>query len=196
MGELGTTPESLETRLQARGRLHLISSGSPLDLLPICLSLTLISPDLPPTGYSGPVRAVGRAGSHRRGGDAARGAISHQSPKIFDRPPSTSRDLPSSSQRRTKTELARNAMVCVMLRLLECAARPFLLLQHPHPRSAARPLILTSPRPPGPSLCPSTTTCGSRYYPGVLFLTSNRVRALDPAFQARRLATLSRPLPP
>lgn len=43
---------------------------------------------------------------------------------------------------RTKSEVHRNAMVCVMLRLLE-------------------------------------------YYQGVLFLTSNRVDALDPAFQSR-----------
>ena len=45
-------------------------------------------------------------------------------------------------ERRTKSEIQRNAMVCVMLRLLE-------------------------------------------YYQGVLFLTSNRVEALDPAFQSR-----------
>ena len=45
-------------------------------------------------------------------------------------------------ERRTKSEIHRNAMVCVMLRLLE-------------------------------------------YYQGVLFLTSNRVEALDPAFQSR-----------
>jgi len=43
---------------------------------------------------------------------------------------------------RTKSDIVRNAMVCVMLRLLE-------------------------------------------YYQGVLFLTSNRVDALDPAFQSR-----------
>lgn len=45
-------------------------------------------------------------------------------------------------ERRTKDSIIRNAMVCVMLRLLE-------------------------------------------YFPGVLFLTSNRVDALDPAFQSR-----------
>ena len=45
-------------------------------------------------------------------------------------------------ERRTKSDIVRNAMVCVMLRLLE-------------------------------------------YYTGVLFLTSNRVEALDPAFQSR-----------
>ena len=45
-------------------------------------------------------------------------------------------------ERRTKSDIVRNAMVCVMLRLLE-------------------------------------------YYQGVLFLTSNRVEALDPAFQSR-----------
>ena len=45
-------------------------------------------------------------------------------------------------ERRTKSDIVRNAMVCVMLRLLE-------------------------------------------YYTGVLFLTSNRVESLDPAFQSR-----------
>ncbi|KAL1515773.1 hypothetical protein AB1Y20_002389 [Prymnesium parvum] len=45
-------------------------------------------------------------------------------------------------ERRSKSEILRNAMVCVMLRLLE-------------------------------------------YFQGVLFLTSNRVEALDPAFQSR-----------
>ena len=45
-------------------------------------------------------------------------------------------------ERRTKTDILRNAMVCVMLRLLD-------------------------------------------YYQGVLFLTSNRVASLDPAFQSR-----------
>ena len=45
-------------------------------------------------------------------------------------------------ERRTKDDLVRNAMVCVMLRLLE-------------------------------------------YYTGILFLTTNRVESLDPAFQSR-----------
>ena len=45
-------------------------------------------------------------------------------------------------ERRTKNDLVRNAMVCVMLRLLE-------------------------------------------YYTGILFLTTNRVESLDPAFQSR-----------
>ena len=45
-------------------------------------------------------------------------------------------------ERRTKNDLVRNAMVCVMLRLLE-------------------------------------------YYSGILFLTTNRVESLDPAFQSR-----------
>ena len=45
-------------------------------------------------------------------------------------------------ERRTKDDLVRNAMVCVMLRLLE-------------------------------------------YYSGILFLTTNRVESLDPAFQSR-----------
>jgi hypothetical protein len=45
-------------------------------------------------------------------------------------------------ERRTKNDIVRNAMVCVMLRLLE-------------------------------------------YYTGILFLTTNRVQSLDPAFQSR-----------
>ena len=45
-------------------------------------------------------------------------------------------------ERRTKNDIVRNAMVCVMLRLLE-------------------------------------------YYKGILFLTTNRVESLDPAFQSR-----------
>jgi SpoVK/Ycf46/Vps4 family AAA+-type ATPase len=45
-------------------------------------------------------------------------------------------------ERRTKNDIVRNAMVCVMLRLLE-------------------------------------------YYSGILFLTTNRVESLDPAFQSR-----------
>jgi AAA+ superfamily predicted ATPase len=45
-------------------------------------------------------------------------------------------------ERRTKNDIVRNAMVCVMLRLLE-------------------------------------------YYTGILFLTTNRVESLDPAFQSR-----------
>ena len=83
MGELGTTPEALEERLQ--------------DVLDLCVpwgALVLI--------------------------DEAEMLL----------------------EQRTKSEVLRNAMVCVMLRLLE-------------------------------------------YYSGILFLTTNRVEALDPAFQSR-----------
>mmetsp|Transcript_21925 Transcript_21925/g.31460 ORF Transcript_21925/g.31460 Transcript_21925/m.31460 type:complete len:457 (+) Transcript_21925:33-1403(+) len=83
MGELGTTPESLEERLQ--------------DILDLCIpwkALVLI--------------------------DEAEMLLEH----------------------RSKNDIVRNAMVCVMLRLLE-------------------------------------------YYSGILFLTTNRVESLDPAFQSR-----------
>ena len=53
-------------------------------------------------------------------------------------------------ERRTKSEILRNAMVCVMLRLLE-------------------------------------------YYRGILFLTTNRVESLDPAFQSRVTCALKYP---
>ena len=83
MGELGTTPESLEERL--------------LDVLDLCVpwgALVLI--------------------------DEAEMLL----------------------ERRSKSDIVRNAMVCIMLRLLE-------------------------------------------YYRGILFLTTNRVESLDPAFQSR-----------
>ena len=51
---------------------------------------------------------------------------------------------------RSRNEVIRNAMVCVMLRLIE-------------------------------------------YYTGILFLTTNRISALDPAFQSRVQCTLEYP---
>lgn len=83
MGELGTTPESLEDRLQ--------------DILDLCI----------------PWKAL----------------------VLID-------EAEMLLERRTKDDIVRNAMVCVMLRLLE-------------------------------------------YYTGILFLTTNRVDSLDPAFQSR-----------
>jgi SpoVK/Ycf46/Vps4 family AAA+-type ATPase len=83
MGELGTTPESLESRLQ--------------DILDLC--------------------------------------IPWQALVLID-------EAEMLLERRSKNDLVRNAMVCVMLRLLE-------------------------------------------YYSGILFLTTNRVESLDPAFQSR-----------
>lgn len=89
MGELGTTPEVLEERLQ--------------DILDLCI----------------PWRAL----------------------VLID-------EAEMLLERRTKDDLVRNAMVCVMLRLLE-------------------------------------------YYTGILFLTTNRVDSLDPAFQSRVQCALS-----
>jgi len=83
MGELGTTPETLEERLQ--------------DILDLCV----------------PWKAL----------------------VLID-------EAEMLLERRTKSDIIRNAMVCVMLRLLE-------------------------------------------YYSGILFLTTNRVESLDPAFQSR-----------
>lgn len=83
MGELGTSPESLEERLQ--------------DILDLCI----------------PWKAL----------------------VLID-------EAEMLLERRTKNDIVRNAMVCVMLRLLE-------------------------------------------YYSGILFLTTNRVESLDPAFQSR-----------
>jgi hypothetical protein len=83
MGELGTTPEALEERLQ--------------DILDLCV----------------PWKAL----------------------VLID-------EAEMLLERRTKSDIIRNAMVCVMLRLLE-------------------------------------------YYSGILFLTTNRVESLDPAFQSR-----------
>jgi SpoVK/Ycf46/Vps4 family AAA+-type ATPase len=83
MGELGTSPESLEERLQ--------------DVLDLCI----------------PWKAL----------------------VLID-------EAEMLLERRTKHDIVRNAMVCVMLRLLE-------------------------------------------YYRGILFLTTNRVESLDPAFQSR-----------
>ena len=83
MGELGTSPETLEDRLQ--------------DILDLCI----------------PWKAL----------------------VLID-------EAEMLLERRTKNDIVRNAMVCVMLRLLE-------------------------------------------YYSGILFLTTNRVESLDPAFQSR-----------
>jgi SpoVK/Ycf46/Vps4 family AAA+-type ATPase len=83
MGELGTTPESLEARLQ--------------DIFDLC--------------------------------------VPWQALVLID-------EAETLLERRSKNDIVRNAMVCVMLRLLE-------------------------------------------YYSGILFLTTNRVEFIDPAFQSR-----------
>jgi SpoVK/Ycf46/Vps4 family AAA+-type ATPase len=83
MGELGTTPESLEARLQ--------------DIFDLC--------------------------------------VPWQALVLID-------EAEMLLERRSKNDIVRNAMVCVMLRLLE-------------------------------------------YYSGILFLTTNRVESIDPAFQSR-----------